>query len=245
MQADHLSRRLVSHVLGYCRTPIAALDAISGIAQTIHENDQRLRHALRAPASSCGRSGESKARKRRNDDVECRTVAVRRMCKRLDHCEKFNHRTGPAVNQQQRDCIGAGRALVDKINLLSINFCRELVKAVDLGFLPAPVEAVLPIIRQFSNLLDVGAVLPCRARNLIGPSGFCQTVAKIDERLVRNMHFERTNYVRLCRRLRLSQCDRRKQEQDGQHQPPALQGRLFRSLASIFHHALTFHADRD
>ncbi len=42
--------------------------------------------------------------------------------KRLDQCEKFNNRTGPAVNQQQRDCVGAGRALMDKINLLSINF---------------------------------------------------------------------------------------------------------------------------
>jgi hypothetical protein len=34
------------------------------------------------------------------------------------------------VNQQQRYGVGAERALMDKINLLSINFRGELVKAV-------------------------------------------------------------------------------------------------------------------
>src|ERR1700733_13553487 len=79
---------------------------------------------------------------------------------------------------------------MDKINLLSINFRGELVKAVDLGFLRVPVVAVLPILREFPDLFDVGAVLPSRARKLIGPFGFRQTVPKIDKNLVGNMHFE-------------------------------------------------------
>jgi len=49
---------------------------------------------------------------------------------------------------------------MDKINLLSINFRSELVKLIDLRFLRTPVVAVLPIVREFPNLLDVGAVLP-------------------------------------------------------------------------------------
>ena len=124
-------------------------------------------------------------------------------------CEKFKNRTGPAVNQQQRYCVGAGRALMDKINLLSINFRGELVKAVDLRFLRTPVVAVLPILREFPDLLDVGAVLPGRARKLIGPFGFRQTAAKINKNLVGNMHFERPNCgrLRLCRQLRLSKCN--------------------------------------
>ncbi len=69
---------------------------------------------------------------------------------------------------------------MDKINLLSINFRCELVKLIDLRFLRTPVVAVLPIVREFPNLLDVGAVLPGRARKLIGPVGFRQTAAKIN-----------------------------------------------------------------
>ena len=82
---------------------------------------------------------------------------------------------------------------MDKINLLSINLRGELVKAVDLGFLRAPVVAVLPVIRQLSDLLDVSAVFPRRARKLIGPFGFRQAVSKVSEDAVRNVHFERVN----------------------------------------------------
>ena len=139
--------------------------------------------------------------------MKCRTMAVLRMGKRLDQCEKFNNRTRPAVNQQQRYCVGAGRALMDKINLLSINFRGELVKAVDLRFLCTPVVVVLPIIRQLPDLLDVGAVLPGRARKLIGPFGFRQTAPKINENAVGNIHFERPDCgrPRLCQHLRLSE----------------------------------------
>jgi hypothetical protein len=112
--------------------------------------------------------------------VECRAMAVFGMGKRLDQREKFKNRTGPAVNQQQGDCVGAGRALMDKINLLSINFRGELVKTVDLDFPGTPVVAILPIVREFPDLFEVGAVLPARARKLIGPFGFRQTVPKID-----------------------------------------------------------------
>ena len=126
--------------------------------------------------------------------------------KRLDQCEKFDDRTRPAMNQHQRYCVEAWRALMDKINLLSINFRGELVKAVDLRFLCTPVVIVLPIIRQFSDLLDVGAVLPTRARKLIGPFGLRQTVPEIDKNLVGNMHFERLDCggIRLCQHSRLS-----------------------------------------
>ena len=51
---------------------------------------------------------------------------------------------------------------------------------IDLRFLRTPVVAILPIVREFPNLLDVGAVLPGRARKLIGPVGFRQTAAKIN-----------------------------------------------------------------
>ena len=95
---------------------------------------------------------------------------------------------------------------MDKMNLLSINFRNELVKAVDPRFLRSPVVAVLPILGKFLDLFDVGAVFPCRAWNLIGPSGVSQTTSKIHENVVGNMCSERANCGsrRLWWHLRLS-----------------------------------------
>ncbi len=205
MKADHVRGCLVSHVARDFRTPVAALDTVLGIAQTIHQNDQSLRHPPWIPTPSCGGSGESKSRKRRNDDVKCRAIFVPGMSKWLDESQKLHNRTGPTVNQHQGYGIRSLGPLVDEVDFLPINFCRELVKAVDLGFLRAPIVLVLPIIREFSDLLDVGTVFPCRARKLIGPFGFRQTAPKTNENLVRNMRFERENCgrLRLCRHLRL------------------------------------------
>ena len=63
MQTDHARGRLVGHILGYRRTPVTTLDAVLGIAQTIHQNDKSLCHTLWAPATGSGGSGKSKARK--------------------------------------------------------------------------------------------------------------------------------------------------------------------------------------
>src|SRR5580704_15634650 len=95
---------------------------------------------------------------------------------------------------------------MDKVNLLSIDFGGELVKAVDSGFLRAPVVTILPIIRQLSDLLDVGTVFPCGVWKLIGPSGFRETAPKINENLVRHVRFERANCgrLRLCRHIFLT-----------------------------------------
>jgi hypothetical protein len=129
---------------------------------------------------------------------------------------------------------------MDKINLLSINFRCELVELIDLRFLRTPVVAVLPIVREFPNLLDVGAVLPGRAWKLIGPLGFRQTAAKINQNTVGNMHFERPDWgrFRLCRRLRLSQCNCGEKKQRSQQKPRAVPDYPFRLLESSFHHAL-------
>src|SRR5579872_7392487 len=108
---------------------------------------------------------------------------------------------------------------MDKINLLSINLCGELLKPIDLGFLRTPVVTVLPILREFPHLLDVGAELPSRAGKLIGPFGFRQTTPKIDKNLVGNMHFEwpdaccRGLWISLrIQRLRMPRNDRQEQK---------------------------------
>jgi len=49
---------------------------------------------------------------------------------------------------------------MDKIDLLSINFGRELVEAIDPRLLRTPVILLLLVGRQFTDLLDVRAILP-------------------------------------------------------------------------------------
>src|SRR5258708_7428131 len=115
--------------------PVTTLYAVLGIAQTIHQNNQSLRHAPWAPATGRGGSGISKARERRNDNVKCRAVFVLGMGKRPNELLKLQNRAGPSVNQHQGYGVGAGRALMDKIKLLSINFRFELIKLIDLRFL--------------------------------------------------------------------------------------------------------------
>jgi hypothetical protein len=88
-------------------------------------------------------------------------MAVLRIGKRLDQCEKFKNRTRPAVNQQQRYCAGTRRALMDKINLLSINFRGELIKAVDLRFLRAPVAGELLFLPRFLRIPRPATILRC------------------------------------------------------------------------------------
>ena len=168
-------------------------------------------------------------------------MAVLGIGERLDQCEKFKNRTRPAVDQQQGYGVGTGRALMNKINLLSINFRGELVKTVDLRFLRAPVVAVLPILREFPDLFDVGTVFPCRTRKLIGPFGFRQAAPKINEDLVRNVCFERANCgrLRICQYLRLPKRKQLEQKQRGQQKLPALRGLPFSLLESCFHN---FHA---
>src|SRR5260370_20332254 len=156
------------------------------------------------PAPSCGWSGESKSRKGWDNNVKRRHGAALWPCQRVDQPEKFHNRTGPSVNQHQRYSVGAGRVLMDKMNLLSVNFRRELVEVVDPRFLGTPVILLLPVGREFADFLDIRSVFPGRAGKLIGPLGFRQTASKINENPVGNMCFERSNSsnyrLRLCQR---------------------------------------------
>src|SRR5262245_61534309 len=126
MKSDYMGGRLVGHVTGDCGTPITALDAVLGISQAIHQHDKGLRHARRGPAPSCCWSRESKSRQGRDDNVKCGRIGVAWLRQRTDQLRKFENRTGPSVDQQQRYGVRTGRAFMDEINLLPVNFCGVL-----------------------------------------------------------------------------------------------------------------------
>src|SRR5262249_39551366 len=121
VEPDHPAGCLASHVLSDRGAPIPTLDAIPGIPQAIHQDDERLRHTPRSPAPSGSRSRESKPGERRDDYVKGRHIRLSRLCQWLDESEELDDRPGPAVNEHQRYSVRARRALMNEVNLLAVN----------------------------------------------------------------------------------------------------------------------------
>src|SRR5215469_9952288 len=207
MKSDYMCRGFVSYIPCYCRTKVTALDTVAGIPQSIHQDDERFRHAFRAPTPGCSRSREAETRKGGDDHVECRHTPVCWPCEWGDQFHKLEYRTRPSVNQQQGYGVGTWRALMDKVNLLPVDDCGVLVETIDSRFLRAPVVLRLPVVRQVADFLDVCPVFPSCARQLIGPAGRRQSSLEIDKNVVRNVHFERSDGGRIL--LDIRSCLRR------------------------------------
>jgi hypothetical protein len=104
------------------------------------------------------------------------------------------------MNQHQRDSVAAGRALVDKVNLLSVNFRSVLVELIDPRFLRTPVVFLPPIVGQLTDFLDIRPVFPARAWQLfliIPPSANLSCLAE----MLRNI------WLALCLRPLIERAD--------------------------------------
>ena len=88
---------------------------------------------------------------------------------------------------------------MNEVDRLTVDLGGELIESVDPGLLSPPVVTFLPIVRELADFVDVGAVFPGRARQLIGPFRRCQTTLKIGEHNVRNMSFEGLDGCRIFR----------------------------------------------
>src|SRR5207244_13069132 len=63
-------------------------------------------------------------------------------------------------------------------------------------FLGAPVELRAPVVAQVLQVEEVGAVVPARARDLIGPARARQALAQVVELRLGNLDAERRDVVR-------------------------------------------------
>ena len=74
---------------------------------------------------------------------------------------------------------------------LTVDIGRELVESIELGLDPAPVEAVDPIIDELFEIARVGAELPRRSDEGLGPARPAQTAIQVVEHRIGNRDLER------------------------------------------------------
>ena len=79
---------------------------------------------------------------------------------RLDHLAELDNRPGPAVGDHQRQRIGVGAALMNEVNVQSVDLGDELIEPVQRSLSTSPVVAVRPVICQFTGVSQRDALIP-------------------------------------------------------------------------------------
>ena len=115
-----------------------------------------------------------------------------RVAQRLDDVEELRNRARPAVRDDERQRVRFRRARVDEVHLRAVDVGEEVRPPVEPRFLRAPVELVPPRLAQVLEVREVGAVVPRRAGNLVGPPRAREPVAQVVEDLLRHLDAERT-----------------------------------------------------
>ena len=83
------------------------------------------------------------------------------------------------MRHDQGHGVGADAALVDEMNVQAMHQGLVMVPAIELGLLGAPIKIRAPVVDQLFEVTQVAAIVPPRARNLIGETGVLQTPAQI------------------------------------------------------------------
>src|ERR1700719_3390441 len=130
----------------------------------------------------CRPAGKSKARERRHDYVERIGwfPAVRcRIGKPGNQLQHFKKRSGPAMEQQDRDRRGSPSALVNKMDGLVVRDVSQVMKGRQPPDFRFPVKLLAPIAANALQICEIKSVLPARPRNRIGPARVCEALTKV------------------------------------------------------------------
>src|SRR5207245_3684082 len=100
--------------------------------------------------------------------------------------------------EQERHGIYPTARLVDEVQLDAVQRHGELPQAVDARFVRAPVEALLPMSHELSQMGEASPGRPGRERRLVRKARARQTLAQIGERGFGNVEFEWLD-AQLCR----------------------------------------------
>jgi hypothetical protein len=65
------------------------------------------------------------------------------------------------------------------MNVQTIHRCLVMVKVIELFLLGSPIEVRAPVVYQGFEVIQIAAIVPARARNLIGKTGMAQTPAQV------------------------------------------------------------------
>jgi hypothetical protein len=79
------------------------------------------------------------------------------------------------------------------MNVQTIHRCLIMVKAIEVCLLGSPIEVRAPVVDQCFEIIQIAAIVPLRARDLIGKTGMAQTPTQVFQDVVRDMDRERLN----------------------------------------------------
>src|SRR2546425_8065499 len=173
------------------RAPVAALHREALVAQARHQLGKTLGDLFDAEARLAGLERERVARQRWRHYGEV-------LGQERDQFQKLDDRPRPAVREQERHGIYPTARLVDEVQLDAVQRHGELPQAVDARFVRAPVEALLPMSHELSQMGEASPGRPGLERRLVRKARARQTLAQIGERGFGNVEFEWLD-AQLCR----------------------------------------------
>ena len=95
---------------------------------------------------------------------------------------------GPAVDEQQRERVGADAGDVREVNAEAVDLGAEAgEELVQHPFLGAPVVGAAPVLDQFADVGKRGAVVPAYVRELVGKADAVEAAAQAVENAVGNV----------------------------------------------------------
>ncbi len=172
---------------GHGGAPVAALRAIAGVAQAIHQLGPGGRDAIDAPAGGLGLVREAEAGQRRTDHVEGvgGIATVRgRVDQRFDDLVEFDNRAGPAVGEDQRQGLGMRRAHVQEMNIQPVDLGGELGETIEQRLPPAPIVVTGPVPADLLDPLQRHALAPVVDRFGLRPAGPAQSRFQVVQNVV-------------------------------------------------------------
>jgi hypothetical protein len=104
---------------------------------------------------------------------------------------ELDDRTRPAVRDQQRKRVVVRRALVDEVNVETVDLGDEVVEPVQRGFACAPVVFICPIVGQLAGVAQRDALIPVIDGFGLRPSRAGQPVLQVGEVCVGNRDAKR------------------------------------------------------
>ncbi len=121
---------------------------------------------------------------------------------RFHHLVELEERPWPSVNEHQRQGVWVGRRPMDEVHVQAVDPGHEVRERVETPLLLTPIELVAPIRHQLLEVLDIGAVIPPDAFELVRKPGPGQPSLQVAQHRVRHFDGERS-HLAVGRRLGL------------------------------------------
>ena len=123
--------------------------------------------------------------------VLCAAAVRGRIDQRLYDLKEFDDRTGPAMRDDDQQCVDMLRADVDEMKSKAIDRGLELEKVVERRLAAPSVIVGSPILDEHAQLPERRTLRPVVHGFAFRPAGLCQAMAQVVQRILRGMVGER------------------------------------------------------